>query len=257
MDGGVLFLCDHARPDLPPGYDGLGLPPEAFARHIAYDIGAAHITRWLAAHFNAPALLTTFSRLLIDPNRGEDDPTLVMRISDGAIIPGNAAADASEVARRVDAYWRPYRIAVRHAIDAMMATGCAPAIISIHSMTHVWKGCGRPWHVSVLWDNDPRLPLPFLELLRQQPGLTVGDNEPYDGAMEGDTTDEHATCRGLPKLLIEVRQDLIGSRGEAEAWAARLAGPLREVLALPGVHQVRQYGSRTRPFSLSPTSEKI
>ena len=250
MEGGVLFLCDHARPDLPACYGDLGLPPGAFRRHIAYDIGAADITRRLAKIFGAPAVLTTFSRLLIDPNRGEDDPTLVMHLSDGTIIPGNRDAGAAEIARRVEQYWRPYRIAVRAQIDAMLATGKVPAIISIHSMTHAWKGVFRPWQVAVLWDIDPRLPLPFMARMRQEPDLTIGDNEPYDGALEGDTMDEHTTRRGLASLLIEVRQDLVGTRAEAEHWAERLAWPLREVLALPGVHEVRHFGSRTRPAIL-------
>src|ERR1700744_6341093 len=96
LDGGLLFLCDHASPALPPEYGDLGLAPGQFERHIAYDIGAADLTRALAAHFNAPALLTTFSRLLIDANRGADDPTLVMRLSDRTLIPGNARIDADE-----------------------------------------------------------------------------------------------------------------------------------------------------------------
>jgi predicted N-formylglutamate amidohydrolase len=37
-----------------------------------------------------PAVLSCFSRLLIDPNRGEKDPTLIMQLSDGAVVPGNA-----------------------------------------------------------------------------------------------------------------------------------------------------------------------
>ena len=241
----MLFLCDHASPDLPPHYNGLGLPDAAFRRHIAYDIGAAIIVRRLARLFAAPAVLTTFSRLLIDPNRGEDDPTLVMRLSDGAIIPGNATVTPGEIAHRLETYWRPYREAVRQELDAMLATGTVPAIISIHSFTHAWKGVSRPWHVTALWDIDPRLSVPFIARMRREPDLVVGDNEPYDGALEGDTMDEHCTRRGLASLLIEVRQDLIGTREKAEAWADRLAGPLREVLAGEGAHEVRFFGSRT------------
>ncbi len=96
-DAGVLFLCDHASNALPPEYGDLGLPAELFQRHIAYDIGAATLTRSLAKTFAAPAVLTTYSRLLIDPNRGADDPTLVMRLSDGAIIPGNAGVSGQEI----------------------------------------------------------------------------------------------------------------------------------------------------------------
>lgn len=245
-DCGLLLLCDHASPDLPPDYGDLGLPPAAFARHIAYDIGAATMTRHLAALFGAPAVLTTFSRLLIDPNRGADDPTLLMRVSDGAIIPGNVFADAAECGRRIAAFWQPYRDAVARQVDCMLASGIVPAIVSMHSFTPAWKGRPRPWQAAVLWDKDPRLPLPFIDALRQQ-GLDVGDNEPYDGALQGDTMDAQATQRGLAHLLIELRQDLVATPHAARAWAERLAAPLRAALAGARVHEIMQHGSRSRP----------
>src|SRR5271169_3834793 len=123
LDAGALIVCDHASNDIPADYGTLGLPREALERHIAYDIGAADVTRALAAELGAPAVLSTFSRLLIDPNRGLDDPTLVMRFSDGAIVPGNAYIDAAEIARRSARFWAPYRREVAATVDAMMATG--------------------------------------------------------------------------------------------------------------------------------------
>ena len=140
----TLFICDHASNALPPAYGTLGLPAEQFARHIAWDIGAADVTRALAARFDAPAVLSRYSRLLIDPNRGADDPTLVMRISDGALIPGNASIDDTEIRKRTEAYWRPYREAIAAQIDAMTRV---PVIVSIHSFTPVWRGVPRPCHV--------------------------------------------------------------------------------------------------------------
>ena len=79
-DSPLLFLCDHASNALPPAYGRLGLEPELFATHIASDIGAAEVTRTLAAQFGAPAILGRWSRLLVDLNRGEDDPTLVVKL---------------------------------------------------------------------------------------------------------------------------------------------------------------------------------
>ena len=243
-DAGVLFLCDHASNALPEPYGDLGLAPDQFQRHIAYDIGAATMTRRLAAAFDAPALLATWSRLLIDPNRGADDPTLVMRISDGAIVPGNAAIVPDEVEARRRAFWQPYRDAVRLQIDAMLAAGIVPAIVSLHSYTPHWKTVARPWHAAVLWDIDPRLAQPFIAALRTDEAIVVGDNEPYDGALEDDTIDAHATQRGLPNLLIEVRQDLIANGADATAWADRLAHHLRPLLADPALHQIQFFGSR-------------
>ena len=55
----------------------------------------------MARALGAPAVLSNFSRLLIDPNRGLDDPTLVMRLSDGAIVPGNRHLDEAGIAARM------------------------------------------------------------------------------------------------------------------------------------------------------------
>ena len=241
---GVLFICDHASNAIPPRYGTLGLAEGQLCRHIGYDIGAAALTRRLAAHFYAPALLTTFSRLLIDPNRGADDPTLVMRVSDGAIVPGNARIDAAEIKHRLQSYWQPYRDAVRSELDLMSAGGSVPAVVSVHSFTDNWKGVPRPWEVGILWDTDTRFASPLINGLRDA-GFLVGDNEPYDGALEGDTLDEEVTRRGLAGLLIEVRQDLIGSDAAAIAMADRIAPILAPVLALPALHVPAFFRSRT------------
>ncbi|MBM3609330.1 MAG: N-formylglutamate amidohydrolase [Alphaproteobacteria bacterium] len=243
---GVLFVCDHASAGLPPEYGSLGLAASEFTRHIAYDIGAGDVTRALAAHFGAPAVLTRFSRLLIDPNRGSDDPTLVMRLSDGSLIPGNARIDASEVEARTARYWRPYREAVARAAAAGQKAGRAPALVSIHSFTPVWRGAPRPWETGLLWDLDHRLAQGLLdELALAEPGLTIGDNEPYDGALQGDTMYELATAHGFAHVLIEFRQDLIGTLAGAGEWAARIAGPLERALAKPEIGRIEHFGSRS------------
>jgi predicted N-formylglutamate amidohydrolase len=248
LDAGALIVCDHASNATPPGYGTLGLPREALERHIAYDIGAADVTRALAAELGAPAVLSTYSRLIIDPNRGLDDPTLVMRLSDGAIVPGNARADAPEIARRSARFWTPYRQEIAATADAMLATGEPPAIISIHSFTGVLRGAARPWKTGILWDRDGRIAKPLIEALRAEGDLgadQVGDNEPYDGALPGDTIDSIATSRGLANALIEIRQDLIAEKGQALAWAGRLARLLRPILADGKTRAPADYGSRT------------
>ena len=226
LDSGVLVVCDHAANALPRRYGDLGVSREALERHIAYDIGAAWLTRRLASRLGAPAVLSTFSRLLIDANRGGDDPTLVMRVSDGDLVPGNARIDAAEIVRRRDLYWAPYRSAIAATVEKMLASGEPPAILSIHSFTPHWRGRARPWKVGVLWDSDPRLSAPLIRALGAEPDIgpdAVGDNEPYEGGLPGDTINAVATARGLANALIEVRQDLIGERVAAEAWADRLA----------------------------------
>ncbi len=242
---GVVVICDHASNAIPPDMADLGLPPRQLERHIAYDIGAAAVTRALARALGAPAVLSTFSRLVIDPNRGQDDPTLVMKLSDGAIVPGNARADHAEVEHRLARFYRPYDRAVGEAMEQALACGHPPVLVSIHSFTPAWKGRPRPWHVAVLWDRDPRLPLPLIEALRAEGDLVVGSNEPYDGALAGDTVFRHATTRGLSNALIEVRQDLITREEDARDWGIRLARILAPLLADPAQHRFEHHGTRT------------
>lgn len=227
----MVFVCDHASNFIPPELSGLGLQPRLLDTHIAYDIGAAAVTRTMAQAFDAPAVLGTHSRLLIDLNRGEDDPTILMKLSDGAIIPGNATAGRAELETRIEHYYRPYHEAVERLVLGATGRGVAPHIISIHSFTPEWKGKARPWQIGVLWSHrDRRLSDALLAALNEEQDLVVGDNQPYSGELEGDCMDQHALAHGLPHVLIEVRQDLIASQSSAEKWAARLVGLLERAI---------------------------
>lgn len=220
---GLVILCDHASNHIPPEYGTLGLDPAQLERHIAYDIGVAGVVEHLARALDAPAVLSRFSRLLIDPNRGDDDPTLIMRLSDGAVIPGNRHLDNGERQRRIDRFWGPYHDAITTVIDDCKAAGPTPAILSIHSFTDRWKGVPRPWHVGILWEGDRRLAIPVLEAFRAEPDLIVGENQPYPGSYEGDCCWQHGMQRGLPWAIIEIRQDLIADEAGQKLWAERIA----------------------------------
>ncbi len=242
---GIVLLCDHARNTVPAEYGTLGLAASDFDRHIAYDIGAEALTRALAKRLGCPAVHSCFSRLLIDPNRGEDDPTIVMFLSDGTVISGNYPIEDEEIERRIHGFHAPYHDVIDKVLDDAISSGTNPMVFSVHSFTEAWKGIPRPWEVAVLWDNDPRLNRYMIDGLAQLPGLTVGDNEPYDGALKNDTMYRHCTQRGLAHSLIEVRQDLIADPGGVEQWADILGPLLEEANALPQMHEIRHYGSRT------------
>jgi len=227
---GLVIVCDHACNTIPAEYDNLGLPQGELERHIAYDIGVEGVTRALAGRLGVPAVLGTISRLVIDPNRGLDDPTLIMRLSDGAVVPGNADIDEDERQRRIARFYRPYDEAVGALIARSRAAGPEPAILSVHSFTPVWKGVPRPWHAGILWKKDARFAAPLLAALAADPQLVVGDNEPYSGGLDGDTMHRHATTKGLTDALIEIRQDLIADAAGIDEWVERLAGVLPGVL---------------------------
>jgi predicted N-formylglutamate amidohydrolase len=227
--GPWVVTCDHATNAVPEWLGGdLGLRPGDMERHIAYDIGAAGLARGLARRLESPAVLTRFSRLVIDPNRGEDDPTLLMRLYDGTVIPANRHAGPEELEQRLDRLYRPYH----DALGALLASRPDPAVLAIHSFTPQLRGRPpRPWHLAVLHSpQDQRLAQPVLRRLKEEPDLFVGDNEPYSGHLPGDSIDRHALRPGRLNVLLEFRQDLAATPAQQEAWADRLAPLLHDAL---------------------------
>jgi predicted N-formylglutamate amidohydrolase len=201
------------------------------------------VTRALADAYGAPAILARWSRLLIDLNRGADDPTIVMKLSDGSIIPGNRDAD---VAQRIWNFHAPYHAAIEAEIARQRANGAVPALISMHSFTPSWKNFSRPWEIGILWDRDGRLAKPLLEGFARA-GFTVGDNEPYRGELENDCMYAHGTMHGLPHVQIEMRQDLNATDEKARAMAKRIKPVLDEALAQMGKPDIRF----TRPLPVA------
>lgn len=237
---GILLVCDHARNALPEAYGDLGLPASDFDRHIAYDIGVEAVVNGLSARLNLPAVLSCFSRLLIDPNRGVNDPTLIMQLSDGAVVPGNRDLNETERNFRLSHFYQPYHRAIDAEIDAAITDGSSPVLISVHSFTPAWKGLVRPWHAGLLWEDDRRCSDLFIQALSADPNLTVGDNEPYAGGLAGDCMNIHAVKRGLPHTLVEIRQDLISDDAGVSQWIERLASAIEAMIASNQIKDLAQ-----------------
>lgn len=232
--GRWLVTCDHAANTVPSFVGGgtLGLSDADMARHIAYDIGAAGVATALADALDSPAILSNFSRLVIDPNRGEDDPTLLMKLYDGTIIPGNRSADKVELEKRLNDCYRPYHTALAE----LAARRDDTVIVSVHSFTRQLKGRPpRPWHVGILYATDTRLARPVMERLRMETDLCVGDNQPYGGHLPEDAIARHALAWQRPNILLELRNDLIENSTNQRAWAERLAPILADTLARTGL----------------------
>ncbi len=229
-----LVTCDHATNRVPDWINGgdLGIAAADMARHIAYDVGAAGLTTRLAELLDAPAILSDFSRLVIDPNRGEDDPTLLMRLYDGTVIPANKHADAAERDRRLNVLHRPYHAA----LDRLAARHPARCICAIHSFTPQLRGRPpRPWQVGILYSyQDARLGPVMVQACREQ-GWITGENQPYDGHLQGDSIDRHALAHARPNMLVEVRNDLIATPEGQQEWADRLAPVVERALTTAGL----------------------
>lgn len=229
-----VISCDHASNHVPDHVNGgdLGLPASEMGRHIAYDLGAAAVSRAMGALMDAPVVLSNFSRLVIDPNRGEHDPTLIMRLYDGTVIPGNRHVDAAERERRAQSLYRPYHAA----LGGLLAGRADPVLVAMHSFSPRLNGrAPRPWQIGILHAGDCSLGPALIDRLRAEPDLCVGDNEPYAGHLPGDAVDRHALRQGRANVLIELRHDVIATPDQQQAWAERLAPILSETLATTGL----------------------
>ena len=226
----ILLLCDHASNTVPRDID-LGIASELLDLHIAVDIGAAPVTRGLAARLDVPAILATVSRLVIDLHREPDHVGLIPHRSDGHAIPGNDRVDR---AGRIARFHAPYHRLLSTRIRAQKPR----LILSIHSFTPRLEhgGGDRPWEVGILYNRDARAAHAAIAFFRGR-GLVTGDNEPYSGRLLNATLNRHAEANGIPSIAIEIRNDLIRDDAGVARWTtllADLAEFLRNSLARKG-----------------------
>lgn len=233
QDGRAPFLlsCDHASNALPLGYGSLGIAPEKMFEHIAWDVGAAAVTRQLSMMLDAPAILGGTSRLFVDLNRYPDDPTAVATRSDGVHVTGNEGLDAVEMAHRLE-WHEKYHTELQNQLDRLTtAANPQPPIIFIHSFTPVFANQRRPWHIGVLHNHDSALSSNLLSVLQQDDHLVIGDNKPYSvDEPRSYSIFEHAIDQKRDYIALEIRQDLIENITDAESWAGILAPALQAVL---------------------------
>ena len=219
-----LITCDHAGNRLPRALGNLGLPAHELERHIAWDLGAAQLTRCLARELGAFAILQTYSRLVIDCNRPLHVPSSIPLISENTAIPGNQDLSAAAAAERARAIFKPYHERIVSEFERRARAAQPTVLIALHSFTPIFQGVARRWHAGMLYQRDTRLGRALLELLRQDPELVIGDNQPYSVS---DLSDYgvvvYGEGRGIPHVEIEVRQDLLRDEAHQMAWGTRLA----------------------------------
>jgi predicted N-formylglutamate amidohydrolase len=252
--GPFVVVCEHASNRLPRALGTLGLQPSHLRRHIAWDPGAAEIATRLATSLPAALVLQRYSRLAIDCNRRPELADAIATRSEDTAIPGNLNLNDDARSARISAIWAPFHAALEALLDRRCAAGRPTALVTVHTFTPVWRGIPRPWHAGLVSTDDRRLAEPMLAALRAEPGLVVGDNQPYSPADNVDyTIRRHGLERGLAHVMIEVRNDLVASSEGQREWAMRLAGVLEapacrrvaaESPAAPGSHLERPFGAR-------------
>jgi len=223
----IVLLCEHASNHIPASYGRLGLEERDLGRHIAWDIGAAKVARRLSGLLDAPAFLSGYSRLLIDLNRPLGSPGSIPVRSEATDIPGNIGLDDAERDRRAAIMFKPFHDRVAAHLDRRRAEGRPTRLVTVHSFTPVFHGVPRPWHAGVLYDGARDFGEAILSRLRQDASLNVEANEPYVIARDGDyAVPIHGDDRGIPAVLIEIRQDLVADDTGTEEWAGRLAAAI-------------------------------
>ena len=241
-----LIICDHSSNEIPKSYKNLGVSNKDLESHIAYDLGASDLASNLSESLNCSLIMANFSRLLIDPNRGIDDPTLIPKISEGKIIKGNLKISASskdiERNKRINLFYLPYHEKINEFINDSLRRNRVPKIISIHSFTPVWKGKNRKIEVGILWDKDNRLSNIFLNSLKN---VKIGNNLPYSGRLKNDTLYKHASSNGIPHVLIEIRQDLLIKNKDRLHWAQKIHNVLKENEKIIKSFKIKNYGSNS------------
>jgi predicted N-formylglutamate amidohydrolase len=226
-----VFTADHAGRAIPHALGSLGMSAADLDRHIAWDIGIAGLAERLAERLDAFAIAQTYSRLVIDCNRAPGTPQSIVTESERTPIPGNVGISAVEAQTRAAVIFHPYHDRIRAELDARAASGRRTLLVALHSFTPVFLGMSRPWHCGVLYQRDARLGHLLLASACREPGLVVGDNQPY---AVSDATDYgipvHGEQRGIAHVELEIRQDLIADAVGQVAWAARIARWLGEAL---------------------------
>jgi len=224
----VVLLCEHASNFIPPEYAGLGVSSADLERHIAWDIGAAGVTRRLSQLIAAPAFLGQYSRLLIDLNRPLTSPASIVTRSEATGIPGNESLDPAERARRAALYFEPFHHAVERLLEERRRAGRPTLIVAVHSFTPTFHGEERPWEAGIIYDKGMAFAEATLGRLRLHDAtLDAGANVPYS-VMPDEYYGllEYGDCAGNPALLVEIRQDLLLRPEQQDDWAHRLAAAL-------------------------------
>jgi predicted N-formylglutamate amidohydrolase len=225
-----VLICEHASNHIPAEYHQLGLPESELQRHIAWDIGAADLTRELSRRLDAPAYLGAYSRLLIDLNRPLHVADSIPQRSEATDIPGNLSLTETERERRQQLMFKPFQDRLGEHLQLRRTHGRRSVLMAIHSFTPVYLGQSRPWHAGVLFGESAALGQAVLAQLSLDPMLHVGANVPYDVSAESDyALVVHGDKLGNPAVLIEVRNDLIADSAGVQVWAGKLEQALRAV----------------------------
>ncbi|WP_170388108.1 N-formylglutamate amidohydrolase [Ruegeria atlantica] len=226
--GRVVLLCEHACHRIPAVYDGLGLTEADSLSHAAWDPGARSLSIELSRALDAPIVASTVSRLVYDCNRPPEAPSAMPERSEQIVVPGNAGLTQSQRDDRTTAVYEPFCAAVANVLDGR---GPETVVVTVHSFTPVYFGQNRTVELGLLHDEDSRLVDAMLDHVGRLPHRRIERNEPY-GPADGVTHSLrlHALSRGLPNVMLEVRNDLLRTDEQIAVMADEILALLQPAL---------------------------
>lgn len=224
----IVLICEHASAYIPERFDNLGLSGDVLTSHVAWDPGALAVARGMSRDLDAVLIASRISRLVYDCNRPPGHPGAMPARSEVFDIPGNQEVSEAERRVRHDAYYLPFRDAVAQAVRGVRN----PIIVTVHSFTPVYHGETREVEIGILHDRDSRVADAMLACGPAHTPHIVRRNEPY-GPVDGvtHTVAEHATPRGYPNVMIEVRNDLIATTEAQAEMAGQLSAWMTQATA--------------------------
>jgi predicted N-formylglutamate amidohydrolase len=222
--GSFVITCDHASNFMPAEFGGLNLEAADLLRHIAWDPGALGVSRAMSRLLGAPLIAGGASRLLIDCNRPLDAVDLIAEKSETTVIPGNIGLSPKQRLNRIERFYDPFHETLDLAIAQKLELFARPGIIAVHSFNPLYKGVSRPWEIGIIHDDEDEWALAIVDRLRSKGSMTVGVNEPYSPKDRVYfTLERHARSRGLPAVMIEIRNDEIAETTDQQRWGELLA----------------------------------
>lgn len=183
MEDRVLISCEHGGKCIPAAYADLFVGwDEVLDTHRGFDRGALELAQDLATAFQAPLMVATVSRLLVDLNRSLSNPQVWSDVT--RTLP---EAVRCEIVQR---HYVPYRQQVEAAVHAAVEEGCRVIHLSSHSFTPVLHGNVRNTDIGLLYDpsraGEAALAARWqAAFATRQPRLRVRRNYPYAGKNDG------------------------------------------------------------------------
>ncbi len=221
----ILIIVDHASNFIPSKYKNLGLPKNLTESHIAYDLNILSLSKKINSLLKSEIVYGECSRLIIDLNRGKNDPTLIPSISDKKLIPGNIGINLKEFNYRKNFFYNNYHSKINKILEIKKIK----LIISMHSFNPYFKGIKRKTEIGILSNNDRRYSNLLLKQLAKSKKYKIGDNIPYNGDLIDDTLYKHGLKKNILHSLIEVRNDLINTEIKVNKMAQFIVSSLKKI----------------------------